>query len=390
MFPKFACLQTVLSGLLLGFLALLPAQLAADDSAAAESESSRTRFPQPVTYCGVQSLFRGMQALGKDVEFQDLVKPEYISSKQGSSVGDLKKAAQHLGVYLEPMSRMTCEMLKQSQLPVILHVKSDFNQKDYNHWVLFMGTVDGKAKIYDGEQPEFFIDYEELAARWDGNGLVLSDRPIPTAAVRLGILGSVLFYTGLVALAVGILLRVERHFVRPHRQPSWRLSFVSGLRQAAALMVIVFGAMSAYRLGSAEGYLSNPHAIAASQDSQFGTFLPKLTTSQVARQLETPGVAIVDARLPTDFHAGHLPGAVSIPVNSTPDHFQAALAHVPQDSRIVIYSHSNGCPYGENVAKELIALGYKKIWLYRGGWVEWAKQNPAVSTAPQVARRGAG
>src|SRR5260370_28036335 len=65
------------------------------------------------SYCGVQSLYRALRALGKEVSFADLVKPEYISSREGSTVADLKKAATDLGGFLEPMSRMTSAMLQQ-------------------------------------------------------------------------------------------------------------------------------------------------------------------------------------------------------------------------------------------------------------------------------------
>jgi hypothetical protein len=44
--------------------------------------------------------------------------------------------------------------------------------------------------------------------------------------------------------------------------------------------------------------LAVPPAI---QDSRFGTFLPKVTTEEMARLLDAPGVAVVDARMPRDF-----------------------------------------------------------------------------------------
>src|SRR5262249_47381056 len=96
--------------------------------------------PGFLAYCGVQSLYRALRALGKDVSLEDLIKPEYISSKQGSTVADLTKAGKDLGVFVEPVGHLTCGILRQVDCPVILHVKSDLSSTDYNHWVLFMGT----------------------------------------------------------------------------------------------------------------------------------------------------------------------------------------------------------------------------------------------------------
>ncbi len=348
------------------------------------------RSSQPISYCGVQSLYRALRALGKEVSFADLVKPEYISSKKGSSISDLKRAGEDLGVFVEPMSKMTCGMLRHVRVPVILHVKSELGAKDYNHWVLFMGIEGGRAKIYDGEQPWTEMDFEELAARWDGTGLLVSNSPVRTIGIRLIGIATLLFYAGLVAFVVGILFRIERRWKSEIKQPSWVTSVRSSVGQAVGLLLLALGAMVAYRAGSETGFLSNPAAIATIQNSNLGTFLPKVKVKEMARLLDTPGVAIVDARFPSDFNAGHLKGAINIPVDSSQGECQEALAAVPRDSRIVVYSHSNGCAFGDKVAQELISLGYHNILLYRGGWIDWEKHHPLISKSGKLVKGNQG
>jgi len=369
-----------------GVLAFLPGLAwAGADIREAEKPSAPTPPPRMVAYCGVQSLYRALRGLGKEIDYADLVKPEYISSRKGSSNADLKKAAEDFGATAEPMNRMTCAMLRQVDCPVILHVRFDLESNEYNHWVLFMGTEGGKAKIYDRYLPAAEIGFDELAARWDGSGLLISDSPIKKTGIWLAGVCPFLLYAGLAAFAVGVLVRIERRWRQTEAKASWTGAALS-LGQAAGLVVIALGAAIAYRATSAEGYLSSRDAITAIQDSNFGSFLPKVKTEEMARLVDTPGIAVVDARFPLDFSAGHLPGAISIPVSSSTKRCEDAMSAVPKDHRIVVYSHSNGCPYGEKIAKKLISLGYHDIVLFRGGWVEWEKRHPLPAKSGELAQ----
>jgi rhodanese-related sulfurtransferase len=264
-------------------------------------------------------------------------------------------------------------MLRQLQIPVILHVKFDLDSKDYNHWVLFMGSEGGKARIYDRDLCVTEISFNELAARWDGNGLLVSNSPIDRTRIWLTAACPFLVYLGMAAFVVGLLSRRKQNLAGASARASWTSGVRSSLRQSVGLIIIALGALGSYRLSNPAGFLSSQPAIAAIQDSHFGSFLPKVKTEEMTQLLDMPGVSVVDARLPNDFKAGHLKGAINVPVGSNPKQCQEAMASVPKEFRIVVYSHSNGCPYGGQVAKKLFALGYRNILLFNGGWVEWEK-----------------
>jgi rhodanese-related sulfurtransferase len=246
-----------------------------------------------------------------------------------------------------------------------------------------MGSEGGTARIYDGDQPGAEMGFDELAARWDGTGLLVSDSPISRTRIWVAALCPFLLYGGMAAFGLGLLSRVERHWAVTQGKASWAGSFRTSIGQAAGLLVIALAAGAGYRAGSDAGFLSSPVAIAAIQDSHLGSFLPKVKTEEVARLLDTPGIAVVDARIPDDYKAGHLRGAINIPVSSSPEQCQEAMAHVPKNNRILVYSHSNGCPYGAIVSRELIALGYHNILIHRGGWVEWEKHHPLPAKSEQ-------
>ena len=166
----------------------------AQSPATAPSRQAEARF-EP--YCGVQSLYRAMRSLGKDVTFEQLVTPEYISSTSGSSIADLKCAADDHGVHLLAVTRMTCRMLRDFNRPVILHVKPTLQANEYTHWLLFMGSKHGRAWIYDGANPGTEMTEDELAARWDGAGLVVSNEPVSILSIWLPFVSRFLFYGGL-------------------------------------------------------------------------------------------------------------------------------------------------------------------------------------------------
>jgi ABC-type bacteriocin/lantibiotic exporter with double-glycine peptidase domain len=201
-----------------GFFAVLGGEQPSADAPAQRSpDSARIE-----AYCGVICLARAASALGKQVDFADLLKPQYVGSTRGSSIGELARAAEDLGLYTEPMSRMTCGMLRQARCPVILHVKPALGAADYTHWVLFMGMEEGKARIYDQTKPVRLVQFEELAASWDGVALLVSTSPIGRSRMLLEACLAFAIYSSMGLLAVVLIHKCEH--CRPERFPgfSWR------------------------------------------------------------------------------------------------------------------------------------------------------------------------
>ncbi|MFN2368819.1 MAG: rhodanese-like domain-containing protein [Desulfurivibrionaceae bacterium] len=64
---------------------------------------------------------------------------------------------------------------------------------------------------------------------------------------------------------------------------------------------------------------------------------------------------LVDVRDPEEFGAGHIPGAINIPVAS----FASQSEVLDKKKRIIVYCNSGGRSY--NAYRKLIKLGYKKI-----------------------------
>ncbi|MFH1019491.1 MAG: rhodanese-like domain-containing protein, partial [Pseudomonadota bacterium] len=88
----------------------------------------------------------------------------------------------------------------------------------------------------------------------------------------------------------------------------------------------------------------------------------KIDTSKLApKELEalikktTGTYTLVDVRDPEEFAAGHIPGAINIPVAG----FAARSGTLDKKKQIIVYCNSGGRSY--NAYRKLQKLGYEKI-----------------------------
>jgi rhodanese-related sulfurtransferase len=95
---------------------------------------------------------------------------------------------------------------------------------------------------------------------------------------------------------------------------------------------------------------------------------------------ETPPL-IIDVRGATEYAAGHVAGAVNIPLGK----LKRSLTQIPQDRRVITYCnmHHRGGSRGEQAAILLSRQGYQARTL-DGGYPAWKEQDFPVEAALQV------
>jgi len=325
-------------------------------------------------YCGLYCLYSVMRLAGHEIEFQYLVKPEYIGSRKGSSVAELKKAAEDNGLYAESLSRMSASVLKHSEYPVILHVKPGFEAKEYTHFELFLGAENGKARLLDPPQSSHLVSFSELLPRWDGTGLVVSAKPID-----MGHLLAPARWRLLVYCATGIVIIIlchwaeRRWFPKTQRAPRTRLVGVSVL-QGTSLGLATLLAAFIYNFADAGGLLTHPEAASSIQQAHIGNFIPKIKTSRVKQLLNSDAV-FIDARHARDFKINHLDDAINIPVDANDAVLRRTTTRMTKNVHIVVYCQSSGCKFAEKIATRLINEGFSDVSIFKGGWREWAAKN---------------
>jgi rhodanese-related sulfurtransferase len=316
-------------------------------------------------YCGVFALYRGMVALGQRPKFGEFLKPAYITAPaKGSSVEQLMMAAENMGVECRHLTHLNSSALKCIDSPTLLHVKANVGSSAYDHWVLFLGVEQEMARLADGTQDVQLMDFRDLSARWDGHALILNAGP---GLYRKLVLAVLTPYGWMCAAALMLMIAVRS---------GWRRSVAGWLKSRRvvwqnyalqAFAVVGVGLLAADALDIA-GFLSAPTAIAAIQEQKLGNFLPTVSADQIAA---SGNMVVVDARWKRDFEAGHIPDAVNIQSTTTPERCLVALHDVSKDTPIVIYCQSNGCPFSARVARCLTKCGFKNLYLFPGGWLEW-------------------
>jgi rhodanese-related sulfurtransferase/DNA-binding transcriptional ArsR family regulator len=86
-------------------------------------------------------------------------------------------------------------------------------------------------------------------------------------------------------------------------------------------------------------------------------------------------VTVVDVRPRDEYDAGHIPEALSIPI----DELEARLAELPRDADIVAYCRGPFCMYAPTAVATLRSRGFR-AWRLQDGFPEWRLAGLPIST----------
>jgi len=84
------------------------------------------------------------------------------------------------------------------------------------------------------------------------------------------------------------------------------------------------------------------------------------------RRMRDELVTLIDTRPPEEFNAGHLPGALNLPLST----LRRRLRELPRDREIVAYCRGQYCVLSYEAVAELRRRGFKAFRL-EGGYPEW-------------------
>ncbi|MBI3409993.1 MAG: hypothetical protein HY040_16760 [Planctomycetes bacterium] len=330
------------------------------------SVSASTRqATNPATYCGVQALARAMTMQGRSVPFVDLVKPEFITSKRGSSAADLSRAARHFGFEPYVRGKLSCFVLRNLDRPAILHVKNHPTSGDYNHWVLFAGCSEGKARIYDGSEPLATMNFEELASIWDGTAVIIDTDNSAGLWVLFSSACWYLFLAGLVTALVNLLV-----FVAP-RVPTVGYRWINEVLLIIAVTILCPFLFASLNPG---GFLSSEKTLASLREYNRPHFLPHFRLAEAEAWTNEAGNLTIDARLPDSYESGHLPNSINVPYYLSVGEMGDIMNKRPKEQPILVYCESYGCYFSDVVARKLLDLGYHNLFLFREGWQGWERR----------------
>jgi rhodanese-related sulfurtransferase len=98
-----------------------------------------------------------------------------------------------------------------------------------------------------------------------------------------------------------------------------------------------------------------------------------MTRDELARRLGKKGLLVLDVRPREEFEAGHLPGAVSAPLEELAEH----LRRLPRHLQIVVYCRGPYCAYSHAAVELLRKRGFRATRL-EDGLPEWEAQDYPV------------
>ena len=115
-----------------------------------------------------------------------------------------------------------------------------------------------------------------------------------------------------------------------------------------------------------------------------GPSVPNNVTWPQAKALVEKGALLVDTREPQAYEAGHITGAVSLPMNRFEAEIAAFKSQNPPDRLIIVYCTSSQCAISRTMAQLLMERhGFTDVRDMPGGYAEWRLAEYAAAATPK-------
>lgn len=105
--------------------------------------------------------------------------------------------------------------------------------------------------------------------------------------------------------------------------------------------------------------------------------LGTITRDQLRRRIRDGDVVVIDVRPRAEYAAGHIRGAISVPVSE----LKTRLADIPDGTQVVAYCRGPFCVYADDAVRLLSRRGWSAVRL-EDGYPEWAADRLPVETEP--------
>ncbi len=91
-------------------------------------------------------------------------------------------------------------------------------------------------------------------------------------------------------------------------------------------------------------------------------------------------ILFIDAREPEDYNAAHIKNAINIPMDHFDD-YKYMLKKIDKNQQIVTYCAGSECDLSIVLGNVLFDKGYKKLYVFFGGWVDWQKAKYPIESS---------
>lgn len=113
----------------------------------------------------------------------------------------------------------------------------------------------------------------------------------------------------------------------------------------------------------------NEDSLKNAQNNQTDIVKPVDIRIDFAKALFDKKYRFLDARDAADYNAGHIQGAINIPYHDL-EKYRDKLNALPRDQVYITYC-SSACDVSIDMAYAMAKMGFKKVYIFHGGWDEW-------------------
>lgn len=105
-----------------------------------------------------------------------------------------------------------------------------------------------------------------------------------------------------------------------------------------------------------------------------------VTYEQVVKMQSMPNVKFIDARKKEEHDKGHISGSLHVDIQlfqanpAEQGNYMRMLYGLPKDQPVVVYCGGGACELSHELCDVLVQIGFKKVFIYLGGWEEYSKK----------------
>lgn len=136
------------------------------------------------------------------------------------------------------------------------------------------------------------------------------------------------------------------------------------------LLATIIGLGCNYRLLKTVWFAAKTSTVPVQTVPQMSIPLP-LGLMQVKELFDKKGAVIIDARDRNAYAAGHIKGAISLPLMEASSLVPELSGRVPKEAVLVVYCNGYACEDSVDLGKQLLSAGYVTVYYFDGGFPAW-------------------
>jgi len=316
-------------------------------------------------YCGVLAMTAALNACGvRRAVTADTVR-ETVSKDGGSTAADLISYAYRSGVSAVFLRSLTLYDLQSLDTAAVLHVRSGLSVRAPDHWIAYLGTEGTRCRVFDPGIGVVCLTHAELLGRWNGHAVLLNRRLAEVHFARIPLL--------LCTALIGLVARQWRATRQRTSAPRFKLLGRMAVEWFSLPFMVLFVVLG-FHVFAVDGCLRNRAVVAEIQRRYYVADAIEISMSELKGRIGLRDYVLIDARAHSDFEAGTIPGARSIPPSSGIDERVHALRDVTADAPIVVFCQSRFCPYAVDLAGFLTFNGFSNVTVLGDGYSAWESE----------------